>query len=68
MQTTTATARRAPDAISGRRWYAQHRTDVLACLGAAGGTAAREAALVVLAFDEDPATVARAQVVRTSAP
>jgi hypothetical protein len=52
-----------PDA--GRAWYATHRADVLARLAvptACGRRQQRSAALLVLAFDEDPATVARARV------
>ena len=49
----------------GRAWYAAHRADVLAHLAeptACGRRQQRSAALLVLAFDEDPATVARALV------
>jgi hypothetical protein len=52
---------------SGRRWYAEHRSDVLARLavaGPGGRTARRAAELLALAFDDDPAVVARARVVR----
>lgn len=52
---------------SARQWYAEHRRDVLACLSEASGCtsrALREASLLVLAFDDDPATVACARAVR----
>jgi hypothetical protein len=52
---------------AGREWYAAHRGDVLARLAEptpCGGRQQRSAALLVLAFDDDPFTVARARVAR----
>lgn len=52
---------------AGREWYAAHRADVLARLAEStpfGGRQQRSAALLVLAFDDDPSTVARARVAR----
>ena len=56
---------RQPDA--GREWYAAHRADVLARLAEStprGNREQRSAALLVLAFDDDPSTVARTRVAR----
>jgi hypothetical protein len=52
---------------TGREWYAAHRADVLARLAepaACGRREQRSAALLVLAFDDDPATVAWTRVAR----
>jgi len=64
---TTNEQRNAPDA--GREWYAEHRADVVARLAESAACGSRRAAaLLVLAFDDDPATVARARVVRGAGP
>jgi hypothetical protein len=52
-----------------RQWYAEHRRDVLARLSESSGCTPRtlrEASLLVLAFDDDPSTVACARAIRTA--
>jgi hypothetical protein len=65
MDTDSGTNSQEQRPDSGRVWYATHRADVVARLAestACGRRQQRSAALLVLAFDDDPATVARARV------
>ena len=67
MDTVLSTNRQERRPAAGREWYAEHRADVLARLAespACGRREQRSAALLVLAFDDDPATVALTRVAR----